>query len=72
MAEKGYCKLDQHLGTGNGRLGGLTPDRARALACSTVLMAGRRREVLNGREGGLGNCLLPGQGFGRHTAGSRR
>ena len=36
-----------------GRLEALTPDFARAFACCTVLMAGRRGEVLNGRGRGL-------------------
>lgn len=50
----------------------LTPDRARDLACSTVLIAGRRVEVLNGQERGRGICILPGQRFGRHAPGSER
>lgn len=51
---------------------GLTPDRARALACWTVLIAVRRGEVLNGQERGLEGRLSPGNRVGRHGAGSRR
>ena len=72
MAEKGYCKLDQHLDSGIGRLEGPTPDRARALACWTVLIALRLVEVLNGRDRGLEKGLLQEQRLGDHAAGSRR
>ena len=72
MAEKGCCRLDQHLGSGIGRFEGLTPDRARALACSTVLIALRRGEVLNGRERGLEKGFLKEQKVGEYAAGSRK
>ena len=64
--------MDQLLGSGIGRLEGLTPDRARALACWTVLIALRRGEVLNGRGRGLEKGLLQEQRVGDHAAGSRR
>ena len=72
MAEKGYRKSDQHLGSGIGRLEGLTPDRARALACWIVLIALQRGEVLNGQERGLETGLLGEQRVGGHAVGSRR
>ena len=62
----------QHLGPDSGHLKSLTPVRARALACWTVLIAVRRGEVLNGRERGLQDCLLTGNEVGRHAAGPRR
>ena len=55
-----------------GHLEELTPDRARALACWTVVIAVRRGEVLNGRERGMEGFLFLGHRGGRHGAGSRR
>lgn len=72
QAEKGYSRLNQHLGPGNGHQNGLTPDRARDLACWTVLIALRRGEVLNGRERVQEEFLLPKHGVGRHAGVSRR
>ena len=62
----------QHLRYNSGRWKNPTPDRARVLACWTVLIAARRGEVLNGQERGLQDCFLGGDGIGRHAAGPRR